>query len=538
MKNFILFAFMLFNNIAFSQQFKTSMLPEQSESDPDIIKFGDSYFALSLDMPKQSGFSANLDRSIHGIEIKKLNAAFDSVKAVKLSGGNRVFGPMHPMLVVVGEKLFLLYYKMIHEEDIKLYASELNPASLELQQEVEILNIKEKEKYLKFYMRTINYRDKQHYRFKSVGLSGKTSTTSLLQLSPDNSKIMVLWTSGWSNSIFYSVLDNNFKLLRTKTEEIKDTKNFYLSNGCVDNDGNVFLSIYFENNNKQKALLLVNSNKSISNEITVPGGEVVNVNMGSKSKTGGSIFIAGTYKENSDNLTGVFQQEYNVSKNKFENIIKKAFPDELVELLDKDGWANTKTKNYGVEDAIDFELLLNEDGTANLVGEFRDIKSKTTTDVSPQRFSDNIRSTTSTKEWILSGSILSISFGEKETRFSRIPKMRASAGTTFGDSFQAIIFEKKVIIFYNDHKSNLEKEIDKSPDRSDNYKNSVLAAAIINEDGSVKRTTVIDQSEENFLASTNTFLRVSEDSYTLLFYKIKSLGGVSETIKRATIKID
>lgn len=535
MKFFIVLTLVFFENISYSQQFTTSISAEQTNTNPDMIQFGDSYYSLSIDMPKISGFSANLDRSIHAIEINKLSTAFAPVKSVKLSSGKRMYGPMYPTLKVVGTKLFLLYYKMFDEEDIKLYATEVNPVSLELLPEIEILNITEKEKYLKFFIRSINFQEGYRHSFKVVGLSGRESNTSLLQVSPDNSKIMVLWTSGWSNTVFYSVLDNNLKLLRTKTEEIVDADGFDISNGCIDNAGNVFLLINYEKNKKQKVRLLIHNSKSIATEVTLPEGDVSNVNIACRSNSDGNLYMAGTYKWDSYNLTGVFHQEYNVVKNKMENVSKTAFPADLIELLDKEGWASTKAKSYGIKDDFEFELLLNEDGTANLVSELRGGRSSTTTSVASERFGGGM--TSSTKSWVLSGSIISINFGQKETRFSRIPKIRVSAGTTFGDSYKLIKHDKKLIVFYNDHKSNLERDISKAPERSDNYKNSVLAAAIISEDGSVKRTIVLDQSDENFLASTITFLKTAENAYTLLFYKIKGMGGVTEITKRATINI-
>ena len=92
-----------------------------------------------------------------------------------------------------------------------------------------------------------------------------------------------------------------------------------------------------------------------------------------------------------------------------------------------------------------------------------------------------------------------------------------------------------MIIFYNDHLSNLKLDISKPPVRSDVYKNSVMAAAIIDSNGLIKRQKVIDQSDEDYLASVESMQEMVQGNYFLAMRRIKGSGGVTSDTKWASL---
>ncbi len=84
-----------------------------------------------------------------------------------------------------------------------------------------------------------------------------------------------------------------------------------------------------------------------------------------------------------------------------------------------------KKKNYGLSEGWFVEPFVLEDGTLTLVGEFRGTIS------------------TEKSSYKLSGTILIARFNNNGAVFSRIPKLRVSAGTTYGDSYRIFEFKKQ-----------------------------------------------------------------------------------------------
>jgi hypothetical protein len=113
--------------------------------------------------------------------------------------------------------------------------------------------------------------------------------------------------------------------------------------------------------------------------------------------------------------------------------------------------------------------------------------------------------------------------------------VRVSAGSTYGDSYRLFGYNNNLIIFYNDHLSNLKLDMSKPPVRSDNYKNSVMVAAIIDDNGVVKREVVIDKSDEDYLASVESMQEIIAGNYFMVMRKIKGMGKVTSEFKWSMI---
>ena len=94
-----------------------------------------------------------------------------------------------------------------------------------------------------------------------------------------------------------------------------------------------------------------------------------------------------------------------------------------------------------------------------------------------------------------------------------------------------------VIVFYNDHEENVKRDIGKSPLRSDNFKNSVLVAATISPDGSVKREILIDLSSEDYLPVAENLQTISASSVLVPIHRIKGVGKVTDDFKWGLIEI-
>ncbi|MEJ0104077.1 MAG: hypothetical protein WDO19_16615 [Bacteroidota bacterium] len=76
----------------------------------------------------------------HAITIKKYGKDLGTVKSFQLSGGEKMYGPVRPLLKTYNDKLYLLYYKEQEGGKIQLLSSEVNTESLQLSEPVELQN--------------------------------------------------------------------------------------------------------------------------------------------------------------------------------------------------------------------------------------------------------------------------------------------------------------------------------------------------------------------------------------------------------------
>src|SRR6187549_2970040 len=121
-------------NFIFAQEFKLSFLSgPQETSDYSIIHKGE-IFSLSLDYAKGA------TNNNHAITIKKYGKDLGELKSFQLSG-EKMYGPVRPLLKTINGKLYLMYFKTQGKEQILFLLSEVNTESLQLSEPVELQNI-------------------------------------------------------------------------------------------------------------------------------------------------------------------------------------------------------------------------------------------------------------------------------------------------------------------------------------------------------------------------------------------------------------
>lgn len=508
--------------VSTSQTFDVNLLPEKKGFHPMFVSLKNSFYTFSIDMQGQSGFSANVKRFMHNITIKKYNGWMEEELSVRVSAPDKNFGPVAPILKVMNEKLFLLYFKMGDKGKMSMFISSVDTSNLELSDNKEILKIEEEERYIQFYLRS---EDSYHPNRPIIGGIGngtiQPNYTFFINSSADGSKYLFAWTSGWSRKLYFSITDNGFNVIRSRAEELPDESTLSLSNVVVDNNSNAYIAYVFSKKGKIKGEILIDkSSGSEKRSVELSDVEIAGCYSVIDEKRG-KFWVLGTYKDESGYQKGVFVQPFAIDGFKAGGINKTPFSENILELLDKDGWAKNKEKKSGLYNSISFETMLLEDGSLNMNGEFREVVSGVRT------------------SFIISGSILNIRFDEsnKTAFFTRIPKVRVSAGSTIGDSYRSFVYKDKIFIFYDDVLKNLELELSASPKRSDVYTNAVLAVATISETGELKREIVKDLSKEDFLGITDCMQEISKGEYFIPFRRIKSLGQVTNDIRWAFISV-
>ena len=493
----------LFSFILFAQKISVNVSPEISFENEPPLKFGDAYFGIEAKAKSQSSYRIKVDKMKYRIQLQKFDKNLKPVKVIDLSNGDRVYGPFEPILKKIGDKLFLFYYQPF-ESSVKLISSEINTETLSLANSIELLSIQQK----------YSPADGEHML---------AANKLILSYSPDSSKAVVLWYSDVNNQLFFSVVDKNFTNIRRSDEVITDADKIQLNNAIIDNEGNVFITGTYSIKSKFSGHLLISKPGAplINRKVEISGGNSYDVFV-TPDRLGANMQLIGTYNENSNNLSGVFIQQISAKDFQLGELKKTPFPQTLLKQLDDDRWAKEKGKNAGINNSIYFVPHVFEDGSVNLIGEFR------------QR---NVSQ--GGHMYSVSGDILSIRFGKNNPVFTRIPKYRVNIVSEVGDSFFPYIYKNQMIIFYDDHEANLKQDISNFPKQSSEFKNSVLVAAVIDTDGNLRRDIITDMSSDNYLGLTSDIQIQSFSTLLIPFRKFKGLANrETSDLKWGLIKIN
>lgn len=358
----------------------------------------------------------------------------------------------------------------------------------------------------------------------------QSSDRYYFESSPDSSKFLFFISNERScENVYVSVTDRNYNVLWERMENLgRASDEISLKRAVVDNNGNVYLAYKLLESKKVKFppsqinhIVIFNSKKKQTDKTFELGGAQLREIFLKVSPGNNKLIFGGLYAYEDREHIGT-QGAFTGSMSLNDHVIivrNEPFPKSLVEELKNDGWASTKGK-YGVYNSVypfSFEL---PDGSFGLIGEFR-----------------RTESTDKGRVYIIAGPVLYVNLNGKTPVFSRIPKGRVSAGTSFGDSYSAFAYQDKVIVFYNDNKRSLENDISEPAAGSDVYSNVVLVAAIINSDGTVRREKIVDLSKQEFMAVSHEVIRQANNIFLVSCLKVKNLGGFKGESKLARIEI-
>jgi hypothetical protein len=310
-----------------------------------------------------------------------------------------------------------------------------------------------------------------------------------------------------------------------RKESIPGTTDTDIQSAVIDNAGIVYLSYTStskeDEKNKGHIMIFQKAISPIHKSFTLANARPKEVIL-LPSKNGYAIHVAGTYFEQGKNMAGAFNGTITIPEFTLSDIKKAPFTTTIVTSLQADGWGNPEVKDYGLFPNYTPTLMESENGVLDMVGEFEQVIRRPEGSIFGHR----------------SGSILNVNFGKDNPSFSRIPKVRHSAGSTIGSSFYSFFAQDKIIIFYNDKEKNLNRKIELGPLRSDVYKNVVLVAAVIDSTGAVDRKKIIDLQDENFMAVMERSTILSPSVVQVPVAKIKGLGGTANKSLIATITIE
>ena len=325
------------------------------------------------------------------------------------------------------------------------------------------------------------------------------------------------------------------KIIRTGTAQFDKGEKTILNSTSVDNSGNIFISYTLDSYSPNftpidRIYVSTNNGKHDNIKIELPVG-AASKTVVVVSASENNIKITGFYSQNSNNLTGVFSQILNTTDLKISDAVQIPFPPVIVEQFEKDKLASTSTKKYGLFPITQSDIIPLKDGGFNLTGELDNFTfSKTyfnaTGSSYPQYF-------TSGKD--ICGSLLNIHFSaDGKATFTRIPKLSESG--LKGYYYKVFDLNDQALIFYSDHFDNLSQDITRPPAKADDYKNSVLIAALISSNGNVQRRIIIDRDKDYRVVPWG-IQRLSSSQFLVPLIRFKLFDKSSDEIKWGTVSV-
>lgn len=221
----------------------------------------------------------------------------------------------------------------------------------------------------------------------------------------------------------------------------------------------------------------------------------------------GNVTVAGLYKQKSNGrITGAFYASFNGNSSEVKNPKMVAFDEELIRLVDKDGFASDNKSDPGLSSNFRInQILARPNGSVDLVSEFYQLIVTTT-------YNPNTRSSTTSYRYFY-GDIVNTNIDKNgKATFTRVPKNQKFVNSNIFMGYFPFIYKDKLVLLFNDDKDNIERDLEKRPDDIMKFKNSVLAAATIDAKGVMTRQAIFSNDDEDYIALPRNFTKISDNS--------------------------
>jgi len=502
--------FVTFILIGYSQTIKSTISDEfrSSINTVNAIKTENgyiSYFEIGTKDHLKYGFGWNKVRL--AIRIVLYDNSMKEVKMVDLSEGQKIYGPIMTDLRQIGDKIYFIYHEIQEKNTIgNIMAVEINSKTLEVGIPKIIGNVNSTSLKLGF---SENLQNEFKY---------------FIVQSPDSKKYSFFMTDG-RQQYFMSVLDENCNVLWSKNDKIDEYHSFNYQNVCIDNSGNVYLAMHFNNRkveeintNNRVYVFRKNGNPIILN-LQVKDGAINNFKV-LASKKENSVLVAGFYACVPGYINGSFYGTISSETFKINFLNSYKFSDSLLTTFANDGWALTKKKEYGLCSSMDFRVLELDNGNIDLVSEIKLISGMN--DPRPYQ---------------VAGDILNVGFLKTGPVYSHIPKYRRTYSASFGNTFYTIAHQDKVIVFYNDNLKNITNPLSLKPINADGNNSEVLATGVFDLKGNVDRQLIYDSKEDHYISIPETTKYLGLGKIMIPFVSSKTSIADSDKMKLCSIEI-
>lgn len=417
--------------------------------------------------------------------ISRYDSSMKLVKELNLSEGGRMYSGAYWDFRKIGNKYWFICaaYERTRNSPT-LTAIEVNPSTLETAPPKLLAAGSDIDLKLSFF-------------------NGITSWNIFCKTSPNGKHTSLCIFEG--DNFFVCSLDENLDL-EWKKRETEDISKVYIKSTEIDNAGNIYFA--YVHDEEGHLIICTKEKKHLDKILHLKEGKPINIQLLSNKK-GDAVTIAGTYQSDHDRITGVFKTQIGVGSSSIRTASIMPVPDSTVARFKEDGWRMSKKNDFL---RLDIKLLQMDDENIVLTGEFREERE----------------GSKAYRKFYLSGSILVAFLDEKQASFARVPKARISTVYLTGDSYFVHPYRNQLIIFYNDYPAHLKRDLSKSAEEANNYKNTALIAAVVNRTGPVQRQVVIDKSAEDYMSIPEDMQSPANNVVEVPLVKMGAVKGVDK----------
>ena len=471
-------AFCQHSKMTVSDDFKTS---EKGYTDQTVTHsiYHNNYFYTATN----SGIGGNYKWAFtklydlkYIVSISKFDKNEQKVKDIELENGERIFGPLAPELILLNNKLCLVYFKNDTKTSFDLYLSMIDEDNLTLKEPKKLC--------------TIQQENVGVFKMESVVNSNQVYLTH----SADGAKAFVACKTS-ANTILTFVLDNQLNIV--KQTSLRTNEGFEIGSAVLTNDNVECLLLNSEQDTK---LMCIGADgKKTENKLIASGNLFPFNTNASIAGNGKSIYVYSTTVTGPEDkhCNGLLFSQLDCNTLKLSKPLAYEFTPELMETICKKGGGSKHKKEFWMYN-FKPDLMELDNGNLVILGSPEQLSTTSSTRASSTDITKTKEVMTTTLDV---GPVLSFYLNKAGKTFDCIIIPRklslakyssSGSGTiqmvqaprisrTYG-SFSATRLSDEIAIIYNDGEKNLTRSEDEKVAEEASSKDLVLAEALINKD--------------------------------------------------------
>ena len=525
-KLFFLILFMTFFLVGKAQKFNYQ-IPEQDKFDyPRNILSIKNGFLLYETGSSENGFfkDFSLTKLCLPISVSRLDTNLKIIKSNKLYDGERKFLPNLFQIIKLNNANCIVYQDVIDEDHI----GNIKIAVID----EDLLKVKDELTVLDFVKNNIVYKKKK--------VAGRESNTFSTQMSANQKKLLVYTEpdreKGDKIVIYLKVIDENLKTITERKIEF-DEKYVDAQSFLCEDDGTVYIAYGPSEDgkipkrsepidNEKKILIITPGSKQIKtltfklDQFTPKYYRLQN------SPLKNNVYLSGVYSKGWDeNYLGIFHASLNKQSMTLSQVTKTDFPLQLIQMFEKDGYAEAKKKNVGLLQNFYPLTKVRGDGTVDYVlfyGRQENIIHSDKSFNQPKFYG---------------GSILDAHILEDKVVFSRVGRDMVSPGTNRFLEISLFSKDENLIILYNDNPRNIKGENDEKIIPGV-VQNSEVCAATIDKNGRVQKQYLLEGFTGKNIGFLDRIYPITNNSFLMLLEKLTFINMSKSKTEFVKISID
>jgi hypothetical protein len=452
-----------------AQQFNVDFSPSVSvkKDVTNFHRYGNHLYSNKTNWGNmQFAFSANLKKVKYGVELTQYDEQLKELKTLSLDNGEKDFGPFKPLVHYGENAIYVMYFKFIDDDKVKMYVSKVNPKELSVVSTKEIMEFNQKNQGIWGAVKTID------------------DTQIFYTVSDDGKNAWIVYAS--PKLIVSSVVDGDLNLVQ-KTESVPvELKKLLITGAHIGNDGNKVLVYRYDNPGVPgfyaRGLFFQSANTMGSfTPVKLPNGFFPGNLALEQSTDGKKLYLGGEYfgEDYASGGKGVLLGEVNITSQSISTPTFYPYTKELKQrVLDLDFASKRKGEIVFTDHNLNYEINEMENGTLVLSADMQ------------------TSSSTTNYTFYYIGPIVHVFIkpGGNVT-MTLIPKKQAAGSYT---SFFNYLYKDKLICIYADVPKYQEKEInDKSIGLVRTVDDMIPVANIYDSEGKLlQRKMLIDSKKK------------------------------------------